>query len=242
MKIVNVIAIAVIGVCAVVVVKLASSPVGVDVAPPSTGSGAASTGSGAASAGSAGSASAMHSAPFEAVASAHVGDWRAFRITNKSAGSGERHVTSIDEVIAVTADDVEVTTRGGIDGEPPSPVVDHIHMPRHGLMLEHYRGFAAAGWTTTDVVISDDVLAIDGRRFPCKKASFRAIDPALPDKLIRDEEWFSPDVPAGGEIAHHEVQAFRDYVFDDTAVLVGYGYGFGSGGGSALAWGTRPAF
>jgi hypothetical protein len=175
-----------------------------------------------------------HAAPFDAFATAQVGDWYAVKRINKQPSAGDIEVTvvlrvrEVDDKRVVRAMRGRVVSTGEMHDEPDDT------FPRAGLTLERLTGLDHASWPLGDVATTDDTRTIAGRAFACKKVTFHPTDPALPRKRVTTELWYSSEVPAGGLVAEHEMQDLDAMHFESTEELVG----FGSAGGAT--WGALP--
>ena len=237
MKIVNAIALVVIIGCAVVAVLVLRSPGPPAPAHHLSGSDAADLrhivtevatyqpGSGDAA------PTPPHPAPIDPFAAARAGDWRASRITNDSK-LGSIHAHAMHVVTTVGDDKIAVHTYGLVDGETQVRDSATDERPRHGATFEQ---LVATTWPIPEFAVIDDTYTAAGRAFHCKKVTYREIDRMLPRKQIVREVWLSPDVPADGVVATHEVQTIDNLTFTMTEELVGFG------NGSATSWGQRPA-
>jgi len=189
---------------------------------------------------------ATHPAPFEAFASAQVGDWYAVKRINKQPPNmryalvdkqpppGDIEVAvlfrirEVDDKRVARARRGRVVSTGEVRDEPDDM------FPRSGLTLEQLTGFGHAEWPLGSVDVSDDTRTIAGRAFACKKVTFHPTDPMLPRKKVTTELWYSSEVPAGGLVAQHETQDLDAMHFESTEEIVGFGSAAGP------AWGAIP--
>lgn len=180
-----------------------------------------------------GATPALLATPLSGYRDSKVGDWRAYRhITTGKLG--DFHATAIAEVTAVTPTTVTVEFRGRLDetGEQRSDGADEF--PR-AFTIEHEIHRQHGDWAASRVEVTDEAHTEGDRSFPCKKLSFASADPMLPRKETTVEVWLSPDVPAGGEVAVHEVQKMPAMTLTSTSDLIGFG------DASHTMWGTKPA-
>jgi hypothetical protein len=244
MKLVNAVAILVIAACAVVAVFVLKSP---EPAPPSHASDFGGHGDEvrkiasevvAYQPGSA--AHTQHPPPFDPLATARVGDWRASRLVNdgtlvRDNKIGPITAHAIHTVTAAGDTTVTIATRGIIDSpaglEDPAGSASPDELPRHGATFEQ---LILSAWAIPSFAVEDDTRTLGGHAFHCKKVTYRQIDPMLPRKTVDVELWLSLEVAVDGFVARHEVQTLDKLVFTMDEELVGFG------AGSAATWGERP--
>jgi len=150
-----------------------------------------------------------------------VGDWRAYRYITVG-NLGTFHATAIAIVTAVTPTSVTIELSGRLDetGEQRTDGADEFprsYTVAHEIHRHH------SDWPASRVDLTDDIHAIAGRSFRCKKLVASFADPLMPGKDTTVEACLSPEVPAGGEVFVREVQKTPTFTITSTGDLIGFG-------------------
>jgi hypothetical protein len=163
-------------------------------------------------------------APIQVFAQAKVGDWITYRVTNRSSMLA-REIEAIVTARVTAATDTRVTVeyRGSVPAQPEKHEQWTREYPRQGLTVDQLSGNDVSGWTIYDLVITDDVREVAGRKLATKRLSWAAKDPLFPTKRVRDELWIAADVPVGGLVAERDVQDMDTFHDEQIKELIEFG-------------------
>jgi len=173
--------------------------------------------------------------PIQVFAKANAGDWQSYKVTTES--SLAQTFTAVGILRITAADDKQVSREfsGRVDQTGEVKKQSYEARPRAGLTLDQLTTNDVGGWTIYDVVVSDDVHEVAGRKFKCKKISYASNDPMFPNKRAHTDLWISEQVPGDGFVEEIEVQDLPNMHFRISKQVVGFG------DAKTTLWGEKPA-
>ena len=174
-------------------------------------------------------------APIQVFAKAQVGDWIAYRVTNRSTALAEDVSTIVLATITAATDSgVTVAYKGRMETAGERREQWTYERPRDGLTIDQLTDNDVAQWRLIGIDVTADKHEVGGREFACKQISYAGLDPLFPSKKSRTTLWISDEVPAGGLVEQRDIQDLDTMHMEQIKQLIGFGTA------TATTWGTKP--
>lgn len=173
-------------------------------------------------------------APIQVFAKAQVGDWIAYRVTNRSTALPDDISTIVLATITAATDTgVTVAYKGRMEKAGDRREQWTYERPREGLTIDQLTDNDVAQWRLIGLEVTDEKHEVGGREFACKQISYAGLDPMFPSKKSRTTLWISDEVP-GGLVEERDIQDLDAMHMEQIKQLIGFGTA------TATTWGTKP--